>query len=120
MYVELGKVLHKVQVLQHYVYACYFFFQELIGLDSLSSKILLPLSTMVHAYCRVNPECSEVAEVKAVINELERNIQGGCNVDQQNFRQVHLLFLFPTNLPSALLKSIELYKPEASPAGTGH
>ena len=68
------------------------FFQELIGLDSLSSKILLPLSTMVHAYCRVNPECSEVAEVKAVINELERNIQGGCNVDQQNFRQVYLFF----------------------------
>ena len=65
-------------------------FQELLGLESLSTKILLPLSTMVHAYCRVIPECAEVAEVKAVINELERNLRGGCNVDQKNFRKVNV------------------------------
>ena len=43
---------------------------------------------MVHAYCRVNPECSEVAEVQAIIAELGRNIEGGCKVNQQNFKQV--------------------------------
>ena len=43
---------------------------------------------MVHAYCRVNPECSEVAEVQAIIAELGRNLEGGCKVNQQNFKQV--------------------------------
>lgn len=66
-------------------------FQELTGLTTLQTKVLLPVSTLVNAYCtRVNPECATVQEVQDFISILQNNIIGGCNVDQQNFRTVSL------------------------------
>ena len=54
----------------------------------MSTKVLLPLSALVNAYCGINTECENIREVKNVIEEIERNLQGGCKVDQSNFRMV--------------------------------
>merc|ERR1712137_1002715 len=61
---------------------------QLTGIPSLSTKVLLPLSTLVHAYCRVNPDCESVREVREVTQLLERNIGDGCMADQTNFKKI--------------------------------
>ncbi|WAR23117.1 APLP-like protein [Mya arenaria] len=62
--------------------------KELLGLPSFETRVLLPLSSMVQSYCRVNPLCVEVEEVQNFIDMLRTNLDGGCKVDQQNFRKI--------------------------------
>ncbi|XP_053394173.1 apolipophorins-like [Mercenaria mercenaria] len=80
--------LASIAFIQHPTKQMIQYVQELIGLPTLSSKVLLPLSAMVQSYCQVNPLCGEVKEITDFIDILQRNIGGGCKADQKNFQMI--------------------------------
>ncbi|KAL4235628.1 hypothetical protein ACF0H5_004023 [Mactra antiquata] len=83
--------------------------QELIGLPSLSTKVLLPLSSMIKSYCQTNPSCGDVSEVQDFINILKTNLDGGCRVTQNNFRNVMMTLRSIGNIGSAETLIPDLY-----------
>ncbi|XP_060596717.1 uncharacterized protein LOC132750705 [Ruditapes philippinarum] len=80
--------LASIAFVQHPTKQMIKYVQELTGLPSLSYKVLLPLSAMVQSYCQVTPSCEQVQEIQDFIDILSRNIDGGCQVDQKNFKKI--------------------------------
>ena len=62
--------------------------QGLLESPALQERALLPVSTLVHSYCRRLADCETDTAVTDLIAILEKNVGNGCYVNKANIDKV--------------------------------